>query len=330
MMNLVSIFETRSFNLLISCVIVLDNKIQFRISFTMKSSIQKNGKLVRLSSQTNGDPRQSATASVGVISKVLRILEALQSSSAGLSLKTICEMTNINKSTAHRFLAHLGREGYLIRTEAGAYLIGPRLAQISARSSLSATLQTVARPVLSDLWKATQETVNLGVLDQGTVLYLDVIESSHEFRLASHIGTRRSLHATALGKTLAAFAPAGAREGVLSGIVFQPTTPKTIMNLVQFREELEKIRRQGHAVDNEEAVLGARCVSAPILNKDGVAIAAVSISGPITRVSPSQVPALAQAGKGAANAISSAMGFSGPEREAGNARISERVTSANR
>ena len=203
------------------------------------------------------------------------------------------------------------------------------MAQISARASMSATLQAVARPVLSDLWKATQETVNLGVLDQGTVLYLDVIESSHEFRLASHIGTRRSLHATALGKTLAAFAPASAREDVLSGVVFQPATPKTIRNLVQFREELEKIRRQGHAVDNEEAVLGARCVSAPILNNDGVAVAAVSISGPITRVSPSQVPALAQAVKVAANAISSAMGFSGPEREAANARISERVASAN-
>jgi DNA-binding IclR family transcriptional regulator len=295
----------------------------------VKSSIPKNGKLVRRSSPTKGAPKQSATASVGVISKVLRILEALQSSSVGMSLKSICEMTGINKSTAHRFLKHLGREGYLIRTEAGAYLIGPRLAQISARASMSATLQAVARPVLSDLWKATQETVNLGVLDQGTVLYLDVIESSHEFRLASHIGTRRSLHATGLGKALAAFAPAGTREGVLSGIVFQPATPKTIRNLVQFREELEKIRRQGHAVDNEEAVLGARCVSAPILNNDGVAVAAVSISGPITRVSPSQVPALAHAVKGAANAISSAMGFSGPEREAGNGRISERLAPAN-
>ena len=141
----------------------------------MKTPAEKNGKLVMRSSEAKGAPNESVTASVGVISKVLRILEALQNSSAGLSLKSICEMTDINKSTAHRFLTHLGREGYLIRTEAGAYLIGPRLAQISARSSLSATLQTVARPVLSDLWKATQETVNLGVLDQGTVLYLDVI-----------------------------------------------------------------------------------------------------------------------------------------------------------
>jgi IclR family acetate operon transcriptional repressor len=258
----------------------------------------------------------SGAASVGVISKVLRILEALQGSSAGLGLKAICDLTGIHKSTAHRFLKHLEREGYLIRTEAGAYLIGPRLAQMSARGNQGATLQAVARPILWELWKSTQETVNLAVLDQGTVLYVDVMESPHEFRLSSRVGTRRSLHVTALGKALAAFLPAEARESILSTIKFQAATPRTIMNLVQFRQELEKIRRQGYAVDDEEAVQGARCVSAPILNSDHEPIGAVSVSGPVTRVSPSQVAALSGAVTEAARAISAAMGFSrrGPER----------------
>ena len=110
--------------------------------------------------------RRSTSSSVGVISKVLRILEVLQTSSVGLGLKAICDETGINKSTAHRFLRHLERESYLLRTEAGSYLIGPRLAQMSAFASRSATLQAVARPILSDLWRSTQETVNLGVLDQ--------------------------------------------------------------------------------------------------------------------------------------------------------------------
>ncbi|HMH00536.1 MAG TPA: helix-turn-helix domain-containing protein, partial [Terriglobales bacterium] len=74
--------------------------------------------------------RRSASASVGVISKVLRILEVLQNSSVGLGLKAICDETGINKSTAHRFLRHLEREGYLLRTESGVYLIGPRLTYI--------------------------------------------------------------------------------------------------------------------------------------------------------------------------------------------------------
>jgi DNA-binding IclR family transcriptional regulator len=267
-------------------------------------------------------------APVGVISKVLRILEALQGSSAGLGLKAICDLTGIHKSTAHRFLKHLEREGYLVRTEAGAYLIGPRLSQMSTRGSQGATLQAVARPILWELWKSTQETVNLAVLDQGTVLYVDVIESPHEFRLSSRVGTRRSLHVTALGKALAAFLPAELRASVLSTIKFQPATPKTIMNLVQFRQELEKIRRQGYAVDDEEAVQGARCVSAPILNSDREPIAAVSVSGPVTRVSPNQVAALAGAVSSAARAISVAMGFSQQEPETVTPRRAERIPSA--
>jgi IclR family acetate operon transcriptional repressor len=142
------------------------------------------------------------------------------------------------------------------------------------------------------------------------------------------VGTRRSLHVTALGKALAAFLPAELRDSILSTITFQPATSRTILNLLQFRQELEKIRRQGYAVDDEEAVQGARCVSAPILNSDSEPIAAVSVSGPVTRVSPNQVVALAGAVTSAARAISAAMGFSRPESEALNRRRAKTVVPA--
>lgn len=270
---------------------------------------------------------RTASVSVGVISKVLRILEVLQNSSGGLCLKEICDDTGINKSTAHRFLSHLEREGYLIRTKIGSYLIGPRLAQMSVCATRTATLQAVARPILSDLWRATQETVNLGVLDQGTVLYVDVMVSQHEFRLVSCVGTRRPLHVAALGKVLTAFLPPSEYERVLKGIVFQRVTPKTIANLGQLRAELDKVRHQGYAVDNEEALLGCRCVSAPILNNDKVAIGALSVSGPATRMGLTQVLALARDVKTAANAVSLAMGFSLRGRWSGLPR-SSRVSSA--
>jgi DNA-binding IclR family transcriptional regulator len=267
---------------------------------------------------------QSTTVSVGVISKVLLILEALQGSPVGLGLKAICDATGINKSTAHRFLEHLKREGYLLRTEAGTYLFGPRLTQMSSCASRSATLQAVARPVLLDLWRSTQETVNLGVMDQGTVLYIDIMESQHEFRLVSRIGTRRSLHVAALGKAMAAFLPAGEYERALGGIVFQRATPKTIGNMAQLRAELEKVRRLGYAVDNEEALMGCRCVSAPILNSDKVAIGALSVSGPVTRVSLTEVPRLGKEVKAAAKAVSLEMGFNPHGRVA--SRVSKAAT----
>jgi DNA-binding IclR family transcriptional regulator len=170
--------------------------------------------------------------------------------------------------------------------------------------------------------------VNLGALDQGTVLYIEVIESPHEFRLSSRVGTRRSLHATALGKALAAFLVGEQKERVLATIQFQPLTPKTIMNLVQFRQELEIIRKQGYAVDDEETTLGARCVSAPILGANREVVAAVSVSGPVTRISPAQVPALAAAVVNAARAISAAMGFAQPDLETTAARSDEKAISS--
>jgi len=270
--------------------------------------------------------RKSAAAPVGVISKVLRILEAIQGAPSGLGLKAISDQTGIHKSTAHRFLKHLERENYLISTEDGAYLIGPRFWQMTAHVNHRATLQAIARPVLWDLWKATQETVNLAVLDQETVLYADVIESPHEFRLASRVGTRRPLHATALGKALTAFLPEEQKQNILKTITFQASTPKTIMNLVQFRQELLKIRKQGFAVDDEEAVMGARCVSAPVLDAEGLPIAAISVSGPVTRVTPNQVSGLAGAIRSAARAISVELGFSPRETESAKPQFPDRVS----
>ena len=256
----------------------------------------------------------SSSESVGVISKVFRILEAIQASPSGLTLKPLSDITGIHKSTAHRFLKHLERERYVLRTQGGTYMIGPRFSQMNAHANPWATLQVLTRPVLSELWKSTGETVNLGALDQGTLLYVDVIESAHEFRLASRVGTRRSVHSTALGKALTAFLPHKQRETVLATVQFHPLTPKTIMNLVQFRQELESVRGQGYAVDDEETTLGARCVSAPILNARREVVAAISVSGPIARISSTQVPALAQAVMSAAAAISVGLGFtpSGP------------------
>src|SRR5258708_14059325 len=129
---------------------------------------------------TKSSPRSGP---VGLISKVLLILEALQGSSAGLGLKAICDQTSIHKSPAHRFLKHLERERYLIRTEAGAYLIGPRLSQMSARGNHGATLQAVARPILWGLWKSTQQTSTLATLPHRTVLILHILESPHPYPL---------------------------------------------------------------------------------------------------------------------------------------------------
>ncbi|HKV38016.1 MAG TPA: IclR family transcriptional regulator [Blastocatellia bacterium] len=256
--------------------------------------------------------RPSKSAPVGVLGKVLKIFDVLQRHPFGVDLKTISAEAGVNKSTAYRFLTHLEREGYLMRDDAGAYMLGVKLLQLGARENHRSLLQQVAGPVVRELWKTTEETVNVGVLDGGQVLYVSVLESPHAFRLVSKIGMRRPLHSTALGKALLAFLPAEDRENLLSSISFPVLTPHTLTSLTQLRAELEKVRAGGHALDDEENVLGARCIGAAVLNARGESVAAISLSGPITRLGGDKVAVFALAVQNAARAIAARLGFNHP------------------
>ena len=253
--------------------------------------------------------RESKSAPVGVVTKVLRILEALQSSPTGLQLKDIAQVTNINKSTAYRFLAHLESEGYLFRDDAGAYIVGPKLARLASGVAYHATLRTVSRPVMQRLWVVTTETVNLAVISGLDILYLDVLESSHSFRLVSQVGSRRPLHCTALGKAMLAFLNENERNSALVSLRLEKLAPRTITSIPRLKKELEKIREQGYAVDDEEAGVGSRCVGAPIFDQSGNVAAAISVSGPITRVDRTKLMETAKAVREGAQTISRNLGY---------------------
>jgi DNA-binding IclR family transcriptional regulator len=254
--------------------------------------------------------RESKSAPVGVVMKVLRILETLHSVPSGLQLKDIAKQTGINKSTAYRFLAHLENEGYLFRDDEGAYVIGPKLSRLGAINH-EETLRKISRPLLQKLWSLTTETVNLGTLDGPHVLYIDVIESTHTFRLVTQAGARRPIYCTSLGKAMAAYLPAEELEELLTGMAYERFTPRTLVQPARIKRELAKIREQGYAIDDEEAVLGARCVAAPIFDASGKVAAAISVSGPITRMSSDKLQALSAAVKKAGSVISTRLGYSG-------------------
>jgi DNA-binding IclR family transcriptional regulator len=259
--------------------------------------------------------RESKSAPVGVLSKVLKIFDLLQNHPFGLDLKTISTEAAINKSTAYRFLAHLEREGYLMRDDAGSYLLGMKLLQLGARGNHRTMLDQAAAPVLRELWRATEETVNVGVLDGGQVLYVAVLESPHAFRLVSKIGMRRPLYSTALGKAMLAYTPDEEKAHLLSSLNFQALTPYTLTSLMQLESDLENVRRQGYALDNEENVLGARCIGAPVLNARGEAVAAISLSAPITRIGTEKIGMFAVAVKDAAAEIAARLGFHHPDSD---------------
>ncbi|HTQ61294.1 MAG TPA: IclR family transcriptional regulator [Candidatus Solibacter sp.] len=248
--------------------------------------------------------RQSKSAPVGVVSKVLRVFEALSSAPEGLALKDIAQRTGINKSTAYRFLAHLEFEGYLYRDESGGYVVGPKLVRLGSGVSYQTSLRKISRPVLQELWRVTGETVNLGTLDGQDVFYLDVLQSPHPFRMASPVGSWRPVYCTAMGKALTAFLPPDEKEHVLNSLKFERLTPRTIVQPMRLRKELDNIRQRGYGLDDEEATLGARCISAPVMIDQGKVAAAISVAGPVARMSREKIPLLAKAVIASAKTIS--------------------------
>lgn len=256
-----------------------------------------------------GKLRRSNAAPVGVLTKVLAIFDLLDRSPGGLQLRSIAEQTGLNKSTAYRFLAHLERAGYLVRDLTGAYLIGPRLVHLGANSTYQATICKLSRPVMESLWRETSETVNLGALDAGEVLYLDVLESPHHFRLTSPRGMRRAVNCTALGKAMLAWLPPATRDELLAHTRLEKRTPHSITQPAELLAELGRIQRRGYALDNEEVESGACCVAAPIFDSSGQITASISVAGPITRMAHNRIPAIASAVTDAAGEISRLLGY---------------------
>lgn len=257
--------------------------------------------------------RPKKSKPVGVLTKAFRILALLQNSHSPMNLKEISAQSGINKSTALRLLAHLEREKYVSRDEKGDYSPGSSLVRVGGPSEFQETIRRIARPHLWELWRSTQETVNLAMLDGLEVVYLDCLESVHEFRLVAHIGMRAVLYRTALGKAMLAFLPAERREAILRSLTFQAFTPNTVVSAEQLRNELEQIRELGYAVDNEESHLGLRCVAAPVLGSSREAVAAISVSSTTGRLTLEKVSGLGAVVRQAAESVAARLTSAGGE-----------------
>ncbi|HEY5056370.1 MAG TPA: IclR family transcriptional regulator [Acidobacteriaceae bacterium] len=249
------------------------------------------------------------SAPVGVIGKVLSVLELLDTAPGGLQLKEIAAGAGINKSTAHRFLSHLESEGYLFRDALRNYMVGPKLARLGGGVAFQATLSKVARPVMESLRRLTGETINLAVFDGSDILYIDVIETDHTFRLVTRVGSHLPFYSTSMGKAMvAAIDDPARREELFANIEFEHIAPRTISSVARLKKQLAVIRQRGYALDDEEAVAGVRCLGAAILDGGGQVAAAISISGPVVRITTDRVPLFARELCKAAREISSLLG----------------------
>lgn len=239
---------------------------------------------------------------VRAVARVCSILNLLQESIDGVSLIDVAEVTELPKSSAFRYLWTLEAHRYVERDpETGDYRLG--LGFVGMQSRQLEVLRQHTRPWLEKLRDDFGETLNLGVWDGGSVIYLDIVESHRAVRLAARRGDRDPIHSTALGKAIAAHQPEPRVREVLSQTGMAMRTPNTITTIDEYLAELAKVRRLGYAIDNGENELDGRCVAVPIL---GTKLpAAISLSAPTSRFPLQQIDAVATALQHAAESIAS-------------------------
>jgi DNA-binding IclR family transcriptional regulator len=246
---------------------------------------------------------------IGVLAKALDLVDLLDEHEA-LTLTELSSRSGINKVTTLRILANLEERGYVERDDAtGQYRLGFRLLQLGMRKSEGLDLRMVARPVLKSLHAETGETVNLAIPNRDGLVYIDIIESTHGLRMAATIGARDDYHSTALGKAMLAYHPASFQEEFLARQALPRKTSHTIVEPDALQDELKRVQDVGFAVDNEENEPGARCIAAPVFDYHGRVVAALSISGPVSRVSQERERDLAARVTAAARQVSLALGF---------------------
>lgn len=216
--------------------------------------------------------------------RAIDILDLVSSRKEGINVTEIAEQLKLHKSTAYRLLSTLEYKNYVKKDKDKRYRVGKRVIEIGHQALNNIDLRKEMRPFLQELGEITEETVHLGIIDDFKVFYIDKVETSHTIRMYSSIGKGGPLYCTGIGKALLAFSEAEYINKFFEQLDFVKYTDNTIIYKEELKDELEKIKKRGYAVDNMEHEDNIRCVAAPIFDYRGDLIAAVSISAPAQRL----------------------------------------------
>ena len=249
------------------------------------------------------------TRSIRSLEKALAVLEMLSSTRDGMTLPDIATALKAPKSSVHSILLTLERRGYLLRSDrTRKYTISLQLVSLAGRALRGLAVQEKAAAHLYRLSRATNCAAHLAVLDQGEAVLIAKVEAPGSFRLATWVGRRMEVHCTALGKVLIAALPDDELGSLLNQRILSRHNERTITSVHQLRSEVDAVRAQGYAVDDEEDEIGLRCFAVPVFDPDGQTFAAISVSGTTSQVNDASRPGFVAKLKQAAEMISSSFG----------------------
>ena len=223
------------------------------------------------------------TLNTSSVDKAFVLLEFLAASGKPASLQEVTEAVKLPKPTAYRLLRALQKLGYVSRpADSRNYLVGPRTARLAA-SDPHAEVKSAARPLLRKLHEKFNETINLGKLSGGQVLYLDFLETTQALRYIVTPGQSDPYYSTALGRAVAAQLTDAQLERLLTETRFLAITPNTIKNRQELHRQLLKARQVGYAEELEESVPGVCCLAVSLAGL-GFPDAAISMAVPAQRL----------------------------------------------
>ena len=218
------------------------------------------------------------------VDRATSLLIAILNSPEPPLLSQLARELGLPKSTTSRILGALERQGLIRRDRNSAYLGGEVLLKYASAQNQDSTLINRMRPVLESLADKTSESINLAVPGNDDLKLIDQVDGKHLLGATNWIGRNVPYHASALGKVLLAFGAAAIPSGNLHSKTARTITSRTQLNL-----ELEKVRKAGFAIIDNELENGLVAVAAPVFNHDGKVVAAISISGPDARISREQL-----------------------------------------
>lgn len=220
-----------------------------------------------------------------IIQSVVRSIDILKcfENAEELGVTEISHKVGLHKSTVFNIITTLERCNFLEKnTGSGKYRLGTELFRLGTKVNIS--MRKVAQPYLEKLAAQFKETVNLVIRDGNYVIYIEKIESPHSMRISTMVGGRLPINATAVGKAILAGLPDEELVKSLDELSFVKITARTICNKKELIDYLAQVRHAKYAEDVEEMEIGLTCVAAPIFDHTGKAIAAISVSGPTTRM----------------------------------------------
>ncbi len=228
------------------------------------------------------------------VEKVFDIIEVMAKNGAPMRLQDIAEQSNIPASTALRLLNTLATYGYANQnSETLRYSLSLKFALIGSVVATQNNMRNIIRPYLFELSKLSGESCCLAIEEQMEVVYIDNVDGPDSMlTITQRIGKRAPMHCTGVGKALLSHYSEQKLADYVKKKGLLPLTEHTITNIDSLKEELDALRQNRYCLDNQECELGARCIAAPLRDYSGKAIAAISISGPIVRMSPQKIATL--------------------------------------